>query len=95
LSLLLTWLPGLWAAPAQAAERQVVHARLPAVVTNAAPVRRSPRWKRLDLTIGLPLRDRPGLTNLLQELYDPNSRNFRHYLTPDQFAQRFGPTEKD
>ena len=40
----------------------------------------------LDLAIGLPLRNREQLTNLLQELYKPVSANFRHYLTPDEFA---------
>jgi uncharacterized repeat protein (TIGR03803 family) len=93
--LLLTLLPVLFAAPSQAADRQFLNNQLPAAVTNAAPLRHFSRWGRLNLTIGLPLRDRAGLTNLLQQLYDPASPNFRHYLTPEQFAQRFGPTEED
>jgi uncharacterized repeat protein (TIGR03803 family) len=86
---------GLLAAPAQASDRQILHNQVPADVANAAPLRHSPRWTKLNLSISLPLRDRPGLTNLLQQLYDPASPNFRHYLTPEQFAQRFGPTEED
>jgi len=74
---------------------QVLHNVRPAVVTNATPLRHSARWKRLNLSISLPLRDRPGLTNLLQQIYDPASPNFRHYLTPQQFTQKFGPTEED
>jgi uncharacterized repeat protein (TIGR03803 family) len=93
--LLLTLLVGLLAAPARGADRQFLHNPLPEAVTNTAPLRHSSRWARLNLTIGLPLRDRAGLTNLLQQLYDPASPNFRHYLTPEQFAQRFGPTEED
>ncbi|HUD83526.1 MAG TPA: choice-of-anchor tandem repeat GloVer-containing protein, partial [Candidatus Saccharimonadales bacterium] len=93
--LLLTLLIGLLAASARAADRQFLHNQLPAAVTNAAPLRHFSRWARLNLTIGLPLRDRTGLTNLLQQLYDPASPNFRHFLTPEQFAQRFGPTEED
>jgi uncharacterized repeat protein (TIGR03803 family) len=88
-------LTGLLATSAQAADRQVLHNHVPAAVTNAEPVRHMSRWTKLNLTIGLPLRDRPGLTNLLQQLYDPASANFHHYLTPDQFAQRFAPTEED
>jgi uncharacterized repeat protein (TIGR03803 family) len=88
-------LPGLFATSVQAADRQFLHNHVPAAVTNAAPVRHSSLWKRLNLTIGLPLRDREGLTNLLQQLYDPASPNFHHYLTPEEFAQRFGPTEED
>jgi len=79
----------------QAAELQVIHRPLPAAVTSSVPLRHSPGWSRLNLTLGLPLRDREGLTNLLQQLYDPASPNFRHYLTPEQFAARFGPTEED
>ncbi len=86
---------GLLSIPAQAADRQFLHNHVPAAVTNAAPLRHTPGWTKLNLTISLPLRDRPGLTNLLQQLYDPASPNFRHYLTPEQFTQRFGPTRED
>ena len=51
--------------------------------------------QRLDLTIGLPLRNQPELDQLLQDLYDPASPNFHHYLTPQQFTERFGPTKED
>ena len=81
--------------PCQAAERQIIHSKISAVVTNMAPLRHSSRWTRLNLTIGLPLRDREGLTNLLRQLYDPASTNYHRFLTPAQFAERFGPTEQD
>jgi len=45
--------------------------------------------------IGLTLRNQSALTNLLEELYNPASPNFRKFLTPDQFIERFGPTESD
>ena len=32
---------------------------------------------------------------MLKQISDPTSLNFRHYLTPEQFAEMFGPTEKD
>ena len=80
---------------ARAAERQFLHNPISAVVTNSTPLRHSSRWTRLNLAIGLPLRDREGLTNLLQQLYDPASPNYHRFLTPEQFAERFGPTEKD
>ena len=67
---------------------------LPALA-RLQPVNRLASTNRLKLTIGLPLRNRPALTNLLQQLYDPASAQFRHYLTPDQFTKRFGPTEQD
>ena len=47
---------------------------------------------RLEVSLGLPLRNREALTNLLQQLYDPASPQFRQYLTPEDFAERFAPT---
>jgi subtilase family serine protease len=54
-----------------------------------------PPTQRLSLAIGLPLRNQEELDALLQQLYDPASPNFHHYLTPEQFTARFGPTEND
>jgi len=49
----------------------------------------------LDLTIGLPLRNREALTNLLRQIYDPASPHYHHYLTPGEFTAQFGPSEQD
>lgn len=49
----------------------------------------------LTLSIGLPLRNREALTNFLEQVYDPKSQNYGHYLTPAQFTEHFGPTEQD
>jgi len=49
----------------------------------------------MDLAIGLPLRHQQELQNFLQALYDPRSPQFRQYLTPEQFTDRFGPTPAD
>ncbi len=65
------------------------------VVKKLQPIDRLPGSTQLHLTIGLPLRDQQGLTDLLQQIYDPASPNYRHYLTTEQFTQRFGPTEQD
>jgi Predicted protease len=56
---------------------------------------RFPGTNRLNLAIGLPLRNEEALDNLLQQIYDPASPNFRQYLTPEQFTEKFGPTEQD
>ena len=32
---------------------------------------------------------------MIEEIYDPASPNYRHYLTPEQFTEQFGPTEED
>ena len=78
-----------------AAERQALRGHVPAVVARLQPVGRLPGTNRLELAIGLPWHNREGLTNLLRQLYDPASGGFRHYLTPQQFTQAFGPTEPE
>ena len=45
--------------------------------------------------IGLPLRNQQEFTGLLQQIYDPASTHFHHYLTPGQIAELFGPTPED
>ena len=39
----------------------------------------------------LPLRDHAGLEALLKAQHDPTSPSFHHWLSPDDFARRFGP----
>jgi uncharacterized repeat protein (TIGR03803 family) len=80
-----------------AAERQVLRGHVPEAIArlNLRPVGRLPATKRLNLAIGLPLRNTNALNKLLQDLYDPASPQFRSYLTPEQFTERFGPTQQD
>jgi len=74
---------------------QFLHGHVPAVVKTLSPVGRPAAASNLNLAIGLPLRNHGELSNLLQQIYDPASPNFHHYLTPEQFTERFGPTEAD
>src|ERR1039458_386745 len=85
----------LFAISARAAERQTLRGHVPAAVARLAPAGSLPASQRLNLAIGLPLRNTEALTNLLHELYDPASPNYRQFLTPEQFAARFGPSEAD
>jgi hypothetical protein len=74
---------------------QVVDRHLPASAAGLQPRGRLPSSQRLKLTIGLPLRNRDALTNLLAQLYDPTSPQFHRFVSPAEFAQRFGPAESD
>jgi hypothetical protein len=87
----------LFATTARAADREVLHGHVPTAVTklNLQPVGQLPSTNRLHLAIGLPLRNSQVLSNLLQQIYDPASPQYHQYLTPAQFTQMFGPTEKD
>jgi len=49
----------------------------------------------LDLAIGLPLRNREVLTNLLEQITDPHSSIYHKFLNPGQFANLFGPSDAD
>jgi hypothetical protein len=81
----------------RAADQRVLYGHVPPAVTRLGlqPVGRLPSTNRLHLAIGLPLRNQEAFATLLQQIYDPASPNYRHYLTPQQFTERFGPTEQD
>lgn len=79
----------------KAAELHLIKSHAQAAVAKLAPISRLPADSRLSLIIGLPLRNQDALTNLFQQLYDPTSGSFHHFLTPKEFTARFGPTEAD
>ncbi len=81
--------------PVARAERQTLQGHVPPAVGRVQPLERLHPARSLDLAIGLPLRNREALTNVLKALYDPASPSFRHYLTPEDFTARFGPSEQD
>jgi uncharacterized repeat protein (TIGR03803 family) len=83
------------AIPAQSIPNQRLTGHLPSGIAGLTPVGRLEAAHQLQLSIGLPLRNKEGLTNLLQRIYDPSSPDFHHYLTPAQFTEKFGPTEED
>jgi uncharacterized repeat protein (TIGR03803 family) len=87
----------LFTMPGSAVERQVLLGHVPAAVARLGlrPVGRLPATNRLNLAIGLPLRNTNALNQLLQDIYDPASPQFRRYLTPEQFTEQFGPTKED
>lgn len=85
------------AGPARGAvtEMKTLPGHVPTVVSQLTAVSPLSATNELHLAIGLPLRNREGLMSLLQQVYDPASPNYRHYLTPDEFTAQFGPTPED
>jgi len=84
--------------PAAAQKRfQALHKHVRPAVTNGQAARIGPMVKsqRMTLAIILPLRNQSELTNLLKQLNDPSSPNYRHFLTVAQFTEQFGPTKQD
>ena len=85
------------AATVQAEQRPTMTTHVPAAVSSGvAPlVGHLPSEQRLSLAISLPLRNEADLDELLEQLYDPQSPSFRHYLNVQDFTTRFAPTESD
>ncbi len=75
--------------------RRTLQGHVPGPARNQALVGRFAVTNRLNLAIGLPLRNQAELGELLHQLYDPASTNFHKYLTPQEFTDRFGPTAED
>jgi kumamolisin len=49
----------------------------------------------IKLDIVLNLSDPEGLKAFVADIYNPSSPNYKHYLTPAQFTERFGPSQSD
>jgi pseudomonalisin/xanthomonalisin len=45
------------------------------------------------VVLGLSLRDQAGLRAVLHQEYTPGSVHYHHFLTPEEFAARFGPEQ--
>ena len=75
--------------------QMVLAGLVPHAVAASQPLNKLADAVRLSLAIGLPLRNQASLDALLVALADPGSPRYQHYLTADQFAARFGPTEHD
>jgi len=87
----------LFAASAQAQQHLTLTAHVPpAVVSGQASLAgEMPSTERMSLAVSLPLRHEADLDNLLQQLYDPQSPNYRRYLSVEEFTERFGPSLDD
>jgi subtilase family serine protease len=84
-------------ASVMAEERQALTSQIPPAVKrlNLQPTDRLPAATILSLQIGLQLRNPEGFASQLKQLYNPASPQYHQWLTPDQIAQNYGPTEQD
>ena len=53
------------------------------------------QMERIILTLRLSDGKKAELDRLLTQLHDPTSPNFHHWLTPEEFGSRFGPSPED
>ncbi len=71
------------------------HVRNVTINGQTPSVGRLPANQTLHIDIVLPIRDQADLDNFLREVYNPSDPSYRHFLTPSEFAGRFGPTQQD
>ncbi len=92
---LLAFAGFLFALPIFAADKVRLSQHVPAAVARLRPTGRLAADHKLQLAIGLPLRKQAELDAFIESLQDPNSPNFRRFISPQEFAEKFGPTKDD
>ncbi len=61
----------------------------------AQPVGHLSSSQVLSLNLVLPVRDQADLDAFVEDVYNPASSSYRHFLTPAEFTEKFGPTQAD
>lgn len=80
--------------PSYIADRQTLHTRAAAPL-GAQPISRLLGSQQMKLSIMLPVGDKEELDRQVQQIYDPASPEYHHYLSVEDFTDRFGPTVVD
>ena len=90
---------GLFAAsalPAEAAppaRANVVRSDVTPGLEHADRLGRADPYRQLTIGVNLALRNEAQLETIIAQVSDRKSPNYGHYLTPDQFAATYGPTQ--
>jgi subtilase family serine protease len=87
----------LFTIPGQAQPQSLLTRHVRDAVANgqAQLTGKLPATQTLLFDIVLPLRDRAGLQNFVQEVQDPASPFYHKFLTPQEVTARFGPSQQD
>jgi kumamolisin len=64
-------------------------------IANAKWIERLDSKTVIPITFSLPLRNQQELDDMLHRIYDPSDPLYAHFLTPQEFTDRFGPTQGD
>ena len=73
-----------------------LQAHVPAnAVANARLLGRLPAATGIPMAFSLPLRNEQELDQLLRQIYDPTDLLYGHYLTSEEFTERFAPSQAD
>jgi subtilase family serine protease len=79
----------------QAQTRQILKSHDPSIVKKIKPIGALDPNTLVDLIIELPFRNEEAMAKKLHDLYDPANPDFRHFLTPGEFTETYGPTQND
>jgi len=71
------------------------HVREAVLTGEARQIGLLPADQMVSLDVVLLLRDPLGLQSFLNDIYNPSSPNYRHFLSVPEFTERFGPTQQD
>ncbi len=71
------------------------HVREATVSGQAQVIGKLPATQVLHLVLVLPLRHQAELEGLIKRLYDRSDPAYRHFLTVEEFAAQFGPSQED
>jgi subtilase family serine protease len=87
----------LFTIPGQAQPQPLLTRHVRDAVANgqAQLIGKLPATQTLRFDMVLPLSDRAGLQNFIQEVQDPSSASYHKFLTPQEFTARFGPSQQD
>ncbi len=80
---------------AQSLPPRTHHVREAVHTGSARSLGRLPADQVMTLDVVLQLRDPAGLDSFLKALYDPSSPSYRHFLSVQEFTERFGPSQDD
>ncbi len=77
---------------AAASQRTILSMQTAPLLRQARFVQAADPDQQLNLSIGLQVRNEAQMDAMLSAMYDPQSPQYQHYLTPEQFTQMFAPT---
>ncbi len=91
------WIASLLNLASLAQPQPALTHHLPQVVQRASAksLGHLPADQKLRLILTLPLRNQTELESFIQSVSDPSSPSLHHYLTVDEFTNRFGPRQED
>ncbi|MEI9863235.1 MAG: protease pro-enzyme activation domain-containing protein [Limisphaerales bacterium] len=78
-----------------AGPRHFINGLIPQAVTNYDRLTLCPQQTSCNWPSACRRKTRPGSMRCCKKSMIPPAPNYRHYLTPEQFAESFGPTTAD